>query len=79
MNRELVDMKHVKNINDIKLLQAGWIYDINFKPTFDLIKERRYVEKIRAVFPEMNEINEIFNSIISLFKYYFSLKMLNED
>ena len=29
MNRQSVEMKHVKNINDIKLLQAGWVYDIN--------------------------------------------------
>jgi len=65
MNRQLVDMKHVKNINDIKLLQAGWIYDINFKPTFESVKNRRYLEKIREVLPESNEIDQIFDIVNS--------------
>ena len=63
MNRQSVEMKHVKNINDIKLLQAGWVYDINFKPTLYFIKERRYLEMIREALPESPEINEIFDSI----------------
>ncbi len=67
INRQTVDMKHVKNINDIKLLQAGWIYDINFKPTLHLIKERRYLEMIRKALPETTEINEIFDVIHSSF------------
>ncbi len=71
MNRQFVEMKHVKNINDIKLLQAGWIYDINFEPTFYLIKERRYLEKIREVLPETTEINEIFDSIFRSLNSYF--------
>ncbi|HUX55398.1 MAG TPA: HD domain-containing protein [Bacteroidales bacterium] len=63
MNRQSVEMKHVKNINDIKLLQAGWVYDINFKPTLDFIKERRYLEMIREALPESPEIDEIFGPI----------------
>jgi len=63
MNNQIVDMKHVKNLNDIKLLQAGWIYDINFKPTFESVKNRRYLEKIREVLPESKEIDQIFNAV----------------
>ena len=46
INRQIVNMKDVKNINDIKLLQAGWIYDINFKPTLNIINDRHYLEMI---------------------------------
>jgi len=63
MNKQIVEMKHVRNLNDIKLLQAGWIYDINFAPTLVLIAERRYLEMIRKVLPDSNEINEIFDLI----------------
>jgi len=66
MNSQVVDMKHVKNINDIKLLQAGWIYDINFKPTFECIKNRRYMESLRDALPKTTKITEIFNLIYSL-------------
>lgn len=65
MNKQIVDVKHVKNINDIKLLQAGWIYDINFKPTFECIKNRRYIESLRDALPKMIEVTDIFDIIKS--------------
>lgn len=63
MKREVVRMEHVKNVNDIKLLQVGWIYDINFEPTFRHILERGYLEKLRNVLPETKETAEIFGEI----------------
>lgn len=65
MNKQIVEVKHVKNINDIKLLQAGWIYDINFKPTFECIKNRRYIESLRDALPKMIEVTDIFDIIKS--------------
>lgn len=65
VNRKIVNMKHVRNINDIKLLQAGWIYDINFKPTFDLIAKRGYMESLRDSLPDTAEIKEIFKIIMA--------------
>jgi hypothetical protein len=63
MNKRIVDMKHVRNLNDFKLLQTGWIFDINFKPTFNCIKKRRYLEMIREVLPKSKRIKEIFDVI----------------
>jgi putative nucleotidyltransferase with HDIG domain len=66
MNKTIVNIEHVKNLNDFKLLQAGWIFDINFQPTLDCIKKRRYIELIREVLPESNEVDEIFGLIRSV-------------
>ena len=63
INKKIVDIKHVKNLNDFKLLQIGWIFDINFKPTLRYIKERRYLEMIRDVLPKSKKISEIFDII----------------
>jgi len=60
MNRRIVDIKDVKSINDLKLLQAGLIYDLNFKPSFQFIKNRHYIESLRDSLPETIEITEIF-------------------
>jgi putative nucleotidyltransferase with HDIG domain len=57
----MVDVAHLKNLNDFKLLQIGWIYDINFVQTFQCIQERGYLEMIRNVLPKSEEIAEIFN------------------
>jgi len=65
MNRHVVDVKYVNNINDIKLLQAGWIYDINFKPTFEYIKNRRYLELLKEVLPKTREVTNVFDTIKS--------------
>lgn len=65
INKKAVDIKHVRNLNDLKLLQAGWIYDINFKPTLDCIKKYNYMEKIREALPDSEEINGIFKIIHS--------------
>lgn len=56
-------MKHVKNLNDFKLLQIGRIFEINFKPIFDCMKERRYLELMQDVLPESKEIKELFDFI----------------
>jgi len=63
MNNRIVDFKHVKNLNDFKLLQIGWIFDINFDITRDAIKSRRYLELIRDVLPKSEKIQIIFENL----------------
>jgi len=63
MNKRAVKTKNIHNLNDFKLLQAGWIFDINFQPSLDLVKEGRYLEKIRKALPESTEIDSLFKSI----------------
>jgi len=79
MDRQIVSMKDVRNINDIKLLQAGWVYDINFRPTFERIKNRQYIESLRDALPKMIEVTDIFDIIKSYIEdrdgNYFPVKI----
>lgn len=45
------DTTDVKTLNDLKLLQMGWAYDLNFSRTFELIHEKGYLEKLRDTLP----------------------------
>lgn len=63
MARRIVDIRHLHNLNDFKLLQVGWIYDINFTPTFQAIQERRYLEQLRATLPQGARLEQIFKII----------------
>jgi len=63
MNKRIVDIKHLQNLNDFKLLQMGWVFDINFEPTFRYIQSRRYVEKIGEVLPKSDKIQKIIDVI----------------
>ena len=47
MNGQLVQMADLKTLNDFKLLQIGWIYDVNFPRTFQIVRENGYLEMIR--------------------------------
>lgn len=65
LHQRIVDIRHVHNLNDYKLLQAAWIFDINFQATLDRVQRRGYLEKIRAVLPSTKKIGEIFAAIRS--------------
>jgi len=47
MKGRLVKMADLKTVNDFKLLQMGWIYDVNFPRTFQIVREKGYLEAIR--------------------------------
>lgn len=51
MDEKLVQMTHLKTLNDFKLLQIGWIYDVNFRRTFEIVRENAYLETIRDALP----------------------------
>ena len=52
INMRIVDIKNIKNLNDFKLLQMGWVFDVNFNSTFHIIQSRRYIEMIGDVLPK---------------------------
>jgi hypothetical protein len=53
----------IENLNDFKLLQIGWVYDINFHPTFQEIEKRNYLEKIGSTLQETKEIKEVLRIV----------------
>jgi putative nucleotidyltransferase with HDIG domain len=63
MAQRIVDIRHLENLNDFKLLQIGWIYDINFVPTLQAVQERQYLEQIRVTLPSSKRLEKIFEAI----------------
>jgi len=51
MSGKIVQMADLKTFNDFKLLQIGWVYDINFPRTFQIVREKGYLEIIRDALP----------------------------
>jgi hypothetical protein len=62
-NHQIVHIKHVKTLNDFKLLQAGWIFDINFDATFSAVRSRGYLDIIFETLPDSEELHKIFKLI----------------
>lgn len=68
-NYKLVNKKDIKNLNDILVITFGYIYDINFKETYQIIYENKFYQKI------YNRINrkDIFKEI-----YDYTIKYIEE-
>jgi len=64
MNNKIVDMSQVKNLNDFKLLQVSWIFDINFDITIQTIKSRGYLEMLKEALPKSEKVEMIFNNLL---------------
>ncbi|NVM57330.1 MAG: HD domain-containing protein [Desulfobacterales bacterium] len=57
--QRMADLKDMATLNDFKLLQISWVFDVNFTPTFRAVCERQYVEKIAATLSQTREIREL--------------------
>ncbi len=63
MEKRIVRSDHIRNLNDFKLLQVGWVYDIHFTVTVERLKGQGYLEKIRAVLPESPAVEAVFRAV----------------
>ena len=59
LNKETVSYKNVKSLADFGLAQLAWIYDINYKVTFQEIIDGNIIDKITEFFPHIQEIQEV--------------------
>ena len=57
-HREMVRLDELRTLNDFRLLQIAWIYDLNLKPSFRLLRERDIVNRLAASLPKSGEVAE---------------------
>jgi len=58
MNRRIVSLSKLNTLNDFKLLQLSWVYDLNFATSCRLLIERDYISRIAATLPQTDEIQK---------------------
>jgi hypothetical protein len=46
----------LKSLDDYKLLSIGWVYDLNFKLSFEKVRKRRYIDKLAETLPQSRKI-----------------------
>jgi hypothetical protein len=52
-----VRMQDLRTSNDFKLLLISWVFDLNYDYSFQLVKDRKYIEKIEATLPPLKQIS----------------------
>jgi hypothetical protein len=54
---KIVLLKDMQTLNDFKLLQISWVFDLNYAPSFQALFDRGYISMIEAVLPASPEIS----------------------
>ena len=49
---EMVHLSSLKSLNDFKLLQLSWVFDLNFPASFVLMLERGYIDALAKSLPD---------------------------
>jgi len=62
-SQKIVQAATIKTLNDFKLLQVGWVYDLNFTPAICRLVEKGYLEMIRATLPDVPAVGKIFTVV----------------
>lgn len=58
MHEQLVDVEDIKNVNDFKLLLVSWIYDLNFPISQIAVRDRKYIEQLEQLLPNIKEVSD---------------------
>lgn len=59
----LMEYKDLRNLNDFKLCQIGWVYDINFVASLERLETNRTVDQMFSVLPHTDEIAEVERAV----------------
>lgn len=57
-HRQTVSVANVKSLADFFLLQLSWVYDLNFRPSYQRLVSRKVIDNIAEVLPSSAEIKE---------------------
>ena len=58
-----VGYKMLRTLNDMKLLQLAWVYDMNFPPTLKRMKKRKFLEMMVDFLPKTRDIEKVKKKI----------------
>jgi hypothetical protein len=61
--REMVRLTSLRTLNDFRLLQLAWIYDLNFAPSLHMVLERNVIERLTGSIPQTDEILQAIKSL----------------
>jgi len=64
LNRRLIHYNQIKTVNDAKLLQLGWVYDVYFDWSLKQIHDRGYLQAIIDLLPKTEQIEKATGCIL---------------
>lgn len=63
LNEELIDSSKLRTLNDAKLCQLGWVYDLNFTVSLRRIDQLGYLAKLFSFLPQDDDTRKVWQKI----------------
>ena len=60
---KLVSKKNVVSEIDVKIMQMSWVFDLNYKVSFEYLLQKRFLEKIYNSLPKNDLVIDIFKRV----------------
>ncbi len=73
INKQVVMKESMKTLNDFKLLQIGWIFDLNFNYSIKRLHEKKYLDKIFKTLPNDDRINKVRDIVDNYFQEHIKI------
>ncbi|HET6420610.1 MAG TPA: HD domain-containing protein [Geobacteraceae bacterium] len=73
-DRKMVRLSTVKTLNDFKIMQLSWIFDLNFSTSFRLIKDRNCIDGLASTLPADDRVA----IVVGLVRDYVNAKIQTE-
>jgi putative nucleotidyltransferase with HDIG domain len=64
LNERLVDYTWLRTVNDFRLCQLGWVYDMNFAASLVVLRQRGFLEALLDSLPAIAETEHVRTKIL---------------
>ena len=75
LQKKQIDYHQVRTLDDMKLLQLAWVYDVNFIATLKRIKQRGFIEILAGFLPQTADMQRVKEEILS----YIDFRIEKDD
>ena len=65
LSGQLIDYSRLRTLNDMRLMQLGWVYDVNFAPTLRRIRQRKFLDNLLDCLPQTEQIRRVGEKILT--------------
>ena len=63
LDEKLVSKNNVVSEVDVKIMQMSWVYDFNYRPSFEYLLKNRFLETIYNTLPKNDLVIEIYRKV----------------
>ena len=61
--KKTIPREIIHNRHDVKVFQMSWVFDLNYKTSFQILSQRRFMERIYQSLPKSEKIIEFYRGI----------------